>query len=70
MNDYTQLQMMRFMGILKAMKLTKDQVLGICSFMKKEEMVTEILQRLKEKKFKTNPQETMNICTAVIKENL
>ncbi|MBR7132352.1 MAG: hypothetical protein IKD04_02360 [Clostridia bacterium] len=70
MNEHTTRQITRFMGILKAMGLTKEEIFGICSLMKTEEMPWEIIQRLKAKDFKVTPQETMNICGQVIKENL
>ena len=70
MNEYTKKKIMAFMRILTKIGLEKEQVLGICSFLKTEEMMLEMIDRLEEKDFKVTPQEAMNICCAVIKENL
>ena len=70
MNEHTEKQLTRFMGILKALKLTQEQIFGICSMLKTEEMMLEMISRLKAKNFETDPQETMNICGTVIKEHL
>lgn len=70
MNKHTEDQLTRFMGILKALKVPKEQIFGICSFLKTEDMMMEMIRRLKAKDFKVTPQEAMNICTGVIKENL
>ena len=70
MNEYTEKQLTSFMGILKALNLTKEEILGICSFLETEEMMITMLDRLEEKDFKLTPQETMNICGGVIKEYL
>ncbi len=69
MNEHTQMQLTRFMGILKALKLTKDDIFGICSFLRTEEMMMEMVRRLKAKDFKVTPQEAMNICCQVIIED-
>ena len=68
MNNHTEEQLTRFMGIMKALQIPKEQIFGICSMLKSEEMMIEILDRLEEKEFKTTPQETMNICGEVIKK--
>ena len=70
MNQHTEEQLTRFMGILKALKVPKEQIFGICSFLKTEKMMIEMVERLKTKEFKVSPQEAMNICAGVIKENL
>ena len=58
MNEYTEKQLTSFMGILKALNLTKEEILGICSFLETEEMMITMLDRLEEKDFKLTPQET------------
>lgn len=70
MNKHTEEQLIRFMRILIKLGLTKDEVCGICSFLKTEDMMLEMVERLKAKDFKVTPQEAMNICAGVIKENL
>lgn len=70
MNYYTRTQLTHFMGILKTLNLTKEEIFGICILMKKEEMITEIINRIKVKGPETTHQEALQICTAVIKENL
>ena len=70
MNDYTAKKIQAFMGILKHCGLKKEEIFGIVSMMKTEEMVQEIVNQLESKDFKTTPQETMNICGQVIKESL
>lgn len=70
MNKHTEEQLTRFMGILKALKVPKEQIFGICSCLKTEEMMMDMIRRLKAKDFKLTPQETMNICAGVIKESL
>lgn len=70
MNKHTEEQLTRFMGILKALKVPKEQIFGICSFLKTEDMMLEMLDRLEAKDFKMTPQEAMNICAGVIEENL
>ena len=69
MNKHTQEQLTRFMGILKALKVPKEQIFGICSFLETEEMMMEMVRRLKAKDFKVTSQEAINICVGVIKEN-
>ena len=69
MNKHTETQLMRFMGILKALGLTKEEILGICSTLKTENMMIEMVNRMEAKNFKLTPRETMNICGQVIKEN-
>ena len=56
------------MGILRALKVPKDQIFGICSFLDTEEMAAEMLRRLKAKDYQVTPQETINICCGVIEE--
>ena len=68
MNEHTRKQLTDFMSILKCLGLEKDDIIGICSFLETEDMLIEIVQRLKAKDFKVTPQETMNICCQVIKE--
>ena len=70
MNEYTKEKLEAFMQILIKLGLSKDQVCGICSSLKTEDMMLEMLDRLEERDFKLTPQETINICCAVIKENL
>ena len=69
MNEYTSNKIRAFMHILKELGLNKTEICGICSLLKTEEMLQEMLNRLESKEFKTTPQETMNICSQVIKEN-
>ena len=70
MNEHTEKQLIEFMSILKALKLSKIEILGICSMLKTEDMLFEMLDKMKEKDFKLTPQETMNICGGVIKAHL
>ena len=70
MNEHTSQQITRFMGILKELGLTKEEIFGICTFLKTEEMMIEMVDILESKDFKTTPQETMNICGQVIKKHL
>lgn len=69
MNKHTEAQLKDFMTILKTLNVEKKQIIGICSMMKNEEMVLEIVKRLKKENFQLTPQETVNICSQVIKEN-
>ena len=69
MNKHTQEQLTRFMGILKALKVPKEQIFGICSLLKTEEMMVEMVRRMEARDFKLTPQETLNICGDVIEEN-
>lgn len=68
MNKHTEDQLRRFMGILRALEVPKDQIFGICSFLETEEMMLEMVRRLEERDFKVTPQETINICCGVIEE--
>ena len=70
MNEYTQKKIGAFMQILTRLGLDQEQVCGICSSLKTEEMMIEMLDRLEAKDFKVTPQEAINICAGVIKENL
>ena len=70
MNEHTEKQLIEFMSILKALKLSKIEILGICSMLETEDMLFEMLDKMKEKDFKLTPQETMNICGDVIKAHL
>ena len=70
MNKHTEEQIMTFMRILTKLGLEEDGVCGICSLLKTEDMMFEVLDRLEAKDFKLTPQETMNICAGVIKKNL
>ena len=69
MNEHTSNQLTRFMSILKTLKLSKEEILGICSLLETEEMMVEMVRRLRAKDFQLTPQETMNICCGVIKEH-
>ena len=69
MNRYTEEQLTRFMGILKALKLTKEEIFGICTFMKTEEMMMEVLEEMEKKDFKLTKQEIMNIVGEVVKKH-
>ena len=69
MNEYTRNKIEAFMEVLIELGLEKDHVCGICSMMKTEEMMLEILDRLEAREFKLTPQETLNICGKVIMEN-
>lgn len=63
-------QIIAFMGILKKLGLTKVEICGLSSLINEsDEMLLEIVDRLEVKDFKLTPQETMNICAQVIKEN-
>lgn len=68
MNEHTEKQLSRFMSILIAMGLTKEEVIGIASMMETEELATAVLEALHQKEFKTSHQETLNIIGRVIKE--
>jgi len=70
MNEHTEKQLSRFMSVLKHMGLTKEEIFGICSMMKTEEMPWEIMQELKARNFIASKQETMNICGQVISKYL
>ena len=70
MREPTEKQYIEFMSILKALKLSKIEILGICSMLETEDMLFEMLDKMKEKDFKLTPQETMNICGGVIKAHL
>ena len=70
MNEHTEKQLIEFMSILKALKLSKIEILGICSMLETEDMLFEMLDKMEEKDFKLTPQETMNICGGVIKAHL
>ena len=69
MNKHTEKQLTRFMSILKYCNLSKEEIFSICSMMKTEQMLVDIVKILEEKDFKTTHQETMNICSQVIKKN-
>ena len=69
MNRHTEEQLTRFMGILKALKLTKEEIFGICTFMKTEEMMMEVLEEMEKKDFKLTKQEIMNIVGEVVKKH-
>ncbi len=70
MNEYTTKKLQAFMRMLMKLGLSKEEVCGISSLMKTEEMMLEIVDRLEAKDFKLTPQETINICGQVIKENM
>ena len=67
MNEHTEKQLIEFMSILKALELTETEILGICSMLKTEDMLFEMLDKMEEKDFKLTRQETVNICGGVIK---
>ena len=66
----TEEQLVQFMKILIRIGLEKDQIMGLCCFLKSDDMMNEMVNRLKAKEFKVTPQEAMNICVGVVKENL
>lgn len=70
MNEHTEKQLIEFMSILKALELTETEILGICSMLKTEDMLFEMLDKMEEKDFKLTRQETVNICGGVIKAHL
>ena len=70
MNEHTEKQLIEFMSILKTLELTETEIIGICSMLKTEDMLFEMLDKMEEKDFKLTPQETMNICGGVIKAHL
>ncbi len=70
MREPTEKQYIEFMSILKALKLSKIEILGISSMLETEDMLFEMLDKMEEKDFKLTPQETMNICGGVIKAHL
>ena len=70
MNEHTEKQLIEFMSILKALKLIETEILGICSMLKTEDMLFEMLDKMEEKDFKLTRQETVNICGGVIKAHL
>ena len=69
MNNYTKKKIQAFMGLLEHCGLNKEEIFGICSLMKSEEMVQQIVDELEKKKFQTTHQETMRICAEVIKKH-
>lgn len=69
MNRHTEKQLTRFMGILKALKLTKEEIFEICTFIKTEEMMMEVLEEMEKKDFKLTKQEIMNIVGEVVKKH-
>ena len=70
MNEYTAKKIRAFMRILKKLGLEKDDIIGICSFLKTEDMMIEMVDRLEAKDFKLTPEEAYQICCQVIKERL
>jgi len=70
MNEHTEKQLIEFMSILKALELTETEILGICSMLKTEDMLFEMLDKMEEKDFKLTRQETVNICSGVIEAHL
>ena len=70
MNEHTEKQLIEFMSILKALELTETEILGICSMLKTEDMLFEMLDKMEEKDFKLTRQETVNICGGAIKAHL
>ena len=70
MREPTEKQYIEFMSILKALELTETEILGICSMLKTEDMLFEMLDKMEEKDFKLTRQETVNICGGVIKAHL
>ena len=70
MNEHTEKQLIEFMSILKALKLSETEILGICSMLKTEDMLFEMLDKMEEKDFKLTRQQTGNMCGGVIKAHL
>ena len=69
MEDYLGKMIGAFVGILKNLGFSKEEVIGIGAFVgENEQMMTEIVDRLEEKQFKVTTQEAMNIIAQVIKE--
>ena len=69
MEDYLEKMIGAFVGILKNLGFSKEEVMGIGAFVgENEQMMTEIVDRLEEKQFKVTTQEAMNIIAQVIKE--
>ena len=48
MNEHTEKQLIEFMSILKALELTETEILGICSMLKTEDMLFEMLDKMEE----------------------
>lgn len=69
MEDYLEKMIGAFVGILKNLGFSKEEVIGIGAFVgENEQMMTEIVDRLEEKQFKVTTQEAMNIIAQVIEE--
>lgn len=69
MEDYLEKMIGAFVGILKNLGFSKEEVMGIGAFVgENEQMMTEIVDRLEEKQFKVTTQEAMNIIAQVIEE--
>lgn len=70
MEDYLEKMIGAFVGILKNLGFSKEEVMGIGAFVgENEQMMSEIVDRLEEKQFKVTTQEAMNIIGQVIEEN-
>ena len=70
MDEHLRKQTTKFMGVLKALGLSKDEIIGVSIMLKTEDNMAKVLDELEERDFQTTPQETLNICAHVIKENL
>ena len=66
MNNCREEVLILFMRLLKDLNLSKGETCAIASCMESEEMIFEIVEKLKVKGPETTHQETMNICGAVI----
>ena len=60
----------QFMCILDCLGVPKDQNISLTALLKTVENMSKVVDRLEEKDFKVTPQQALNICGAVIKENL
>lgn len=69
MNEYTETKISALMGMLISLKVPKNSVIGIISFLKTEKMANEIFQALKKSGEKTTPEEAEAICLKVIVDN-
>lgn len=66
MNKYTEEMIGYFMGILKALKVPKVKIFGIVSFLKTEDMMMEMVEKLEQSGPDTTPEEAEQICLEVI----
>ena len=70
MNEYTAKKIRAFMRILKKLGVSKDEICGICSLLKTEDMLLEIVDRLEERNFKLSPEETVDLCLKIIAKHI